>query len=595
MILLLALGCGGPTVEPAPAPRVEPVSVELPADLEAQRAALRAQETDRLLEALANATEQGSAVAIAEILVAARAHDPAAFEEPWQRFTTDLLKQSPGVEIARAAAVLYDAARTPEERARWSAFATSTLARWRYIDEERARTAREHEGITRDMAHRAIDTLLEVHVDPPPSDRLLAPGIARLRDLSMLDGPVDVPIEGTEDLHAAIDLVVERAVASGTPEPTAVAELVEAVFSGVDQWTAPVWPAQVGAWQRHHDGVVQGVVGVVVDDAPEGVVVRRLVEDAPAWRADVHVGDRVVTVDGATVATAEAAASAMRGPDGSSVTLGLLREGVELSVPLVRATVPERTVAGWERSGPGWSVWIEPGIAYIRVLAFRPRTTDAFVDLLPARATMRGLVLDLRGNAGGDLESALAIADRFVADGPLLTVRTRVDLDRPEGWASASPGSPWEGLPIVVLVDPATASSAEILAGALQARGARVIGSRTTGKGTGQLLRTDDELGFAMQITHLRWALPDGRPLHRTDDATTWGIQPDVIDPLSPTEAFAVGVLRSRKEALPVHADGSPMPYAGPELDPALPPLDRDPHIVRALLHLRATTTAPGR
>lgn len=574
MILLLVLACTTPSSPARPQP------VELPEELVEQRARLREAEVPRLRQAL-DLTEDP--VATAEVLTAGRQIDAAAFAPAYEAFTEELLTQTDRVEAARAAAVLYEASTTPDERQRWRAFATSTLARWRYTPAEREATLAEHEGVTRAMAHAALDTLTEVHVDPPESAALLAPGFERLVDLGFVPS---LP-EPTSDLHASIDLAVDRAVEAGTPESTAVAELVEAVFSGVDQWTAPVWPRQVAAWQQHHDGVVPGVVGVVVDAEEQGVFVRQVVEASPAWIEDVHVDDRLLTVDGRPVSTPEEAAAALRGEDGTRVRLGLRRGERALEIPVIRSSVPETTVMGWSRSGPGWDVWVAPRIAFLRIAAFRPRTADAFAELLPARATMDGLVLDLRGNAGGDLDAALAVADRFIDEGPLVRVKARIEVDRDERWGLANPGSPWQGVPIVVLVDDGTASSAEILAGALQQHGAHVVGDRTTGKGTGQLLRVDEDLGFAMQITHLHWAIADGTPIHHHDTATRWGIRPDTPDPLGPTERFLVGVLQARREALAVHADGSPMPYRGPEPDPGLPPLGRDPQITRAVAMLQ--------
>lgn len=580
MILLLS-GCLGPA---APVPLADLPPVELPAELQATREALREVEIERLQAALSAATDPR---AKAELLVEGRSLAPEIFGPELERLAADLSTRDDDVDAARAAAALYDGAADAQERRHWRAFTDRTLARWRYTPSERATTAAEQEGITRAMVYRALETVQTVHVAPPETAALLQPGFSRLTDLGMVEGLASP----TSDLRASVDRALDAAVAHGTPETAASAELVEAVFGALDPWTAPVWPKQVAAWEDRHDGVVPGVVGVQLEDTEAGVLVRRVVEASPAWAADLHLGDQLVSVDGEPVVDAAQAAARLRGEDGTSVELGLVRADTDLQKTLTRASVPQTTVMGWKRAGAGWDVWVEPGIALIRIGAFRPRTAAAFATLLPSRASLRGLILDLRGNAGGDLDAALTIADQFVSSGPLVQVEARIEVDRDPTWGQARPGAPWEGLPIVVLVDGGTASSAEILAGALQADGARVIGSRTTGKGTGQLLRVDEELGFAMQITHLRWRLPDGTLLHRTDDATDWGIHPDDVDPLGPTERFLVGVLQARREALAVHADGSPMPYSGPEADPDLPPLGRDPHVVRALALLRTATT----
>lgn len=579
--LLALLACSTLAPPAAPPPTLPPPTLT---ELQrAERAAFRTGENARLLAALAKATQQQAPSAMAEVLIAGRAHDPTAFADAWDRFTADLVAVDPTPETAQAAALLYDAARTPTERAHWREVAHSTLARWRWSPEQRDATVASHAGITRAMAHRALDTVSTSYVEPLGPESF-APAITRLTVLGVLPA---VP-ERLDDPHAMLDLLVDSATAAGLPESSAIAETVEAMFSGLDQWTKPVWPTSVAAWQNQHDGVVPGVVGVGVDDDDTGVYVRQLVEGGAAWTAGLHVDDRVIAVDGHPVTDATTAAASLRGANGTSVSLRVSRDNGEPStVELVRGSVTPRTTWGWRRNGTAHDPWVAPRVGFLHIASFRPHTEAEIADLLPAPDTLDGLVLDLRGNGGGDLAVALKLADRFVDAGPLVQVQTRMHLDRPKGWGHATSPSLWVDVPLVVLVDRHTASSAEIVAGALQLHGAFVIGEPTTGKGTGQLLRTDDELGFALQFTHLRWQLADGRPLHRSDTSTTWGIQPDHVDRLTPTERFVIGVQRARRQALPVHADGSAMPWRGPEVDPALPPYSADPIVTLALSRLR--------
>lgn len=579
-MILLALAACTPADPSPPVPtEVEAAPAPLPTlpdSVLARRQALREAEVARLTEALALATDQGDPVGIAEVLIAGREVDPDAFAAPWARFESDLLQRGADLGAARAAALLHDAARTPAERRKWRTFATGTLARWQHGPEQRDATLEAVQGVTRAMAHRAIATVVAEHV-AAPGPEVLDAGIARLVDLGLLEAEP----ERTGDVHRDIDTVLDRAVG---PAELVTATFTEAVLAGLDPWTKPIWPKQVASWQQHHDGVFPGIVGVVLDEDDGGLFVRQLVEGAPAWAAGVQVYDRVRTLDGEAPASLQEAVSTLAGANGTPLTLGLRRDGKDLEITVERASVAETTVSGWTREGTAQEVLAGPGVAWFHLHAFRPSTDDRFLELLPDPATLEAVVLDLRGNGGGDLDAALAIADAFVRSGPLVTAETRMELERPVDWGMATPVAPLADCRVAVLVDRDTGSSAEILAGALQHHGATVIGERTAGKGTGQILRTDEELGFAIQFTHLRWQLPDGRALHRADDATTWGITPDLSDHASPTERFMVGVLRARREALAVHADGSPMPWTGPTVDPALPTFHLDPTAELALV-----------
>src|SRR5690606_22779569 len=146
--------------------------------------------------------------------------------------------------------------------------------------------------------------------------------------------------------------------------------------------------------------------------------------------------------------------------------------------------------------------------AYARILAFRPHTDEAFDRLLePWLDEISGLVLDLRSCPGGDLDAAAQIADRFVDDGLVVQLEGRAPPPPPpEGvvaWNQAVPGHALEDVDVVVLVDAQTASSAEVVAGALQdLADAVVIGAPTVGKGSSQALHPIPELSMAVQVTN---------------------------------------------------------------------------------------------
>jgi carboxyl-terminal processing protease len=172
---------------------------------------------------------------------------------------------------------------------------------------------------------------------------------------------------------------------------------------------------------------------------------------------------------------------------------------------------------------------IEDGVAYIKIRVFSSTTDGALGDLLDqlsGRAKgLRGLVLDLRRNPGGLLDQGVRVADRFIADG--LIVKTVGKGGHVMDEAKAHSRGTWSGFPMIVLVDGATASAAEIVAGALQDHGrAVVLGTQTFGKGSVQTVIDLDGCGgkpCGLKLTVARYYTPNGRSIQGQ------GITPNIV------------------------------------------------------------------
>lgn len=363
------------------------------------------------------------------------------------------------------------------------------------------------------------------------------------------------------------------------PEDVGTVAIVDAATAALDPWTRPVWPSERVAWEAHFAGVSLGI-GVDLTAAPSGAVVVAMPEvGGPAWQAGVHAGDTLLAVDGRRPDGVPAAESALAGPPGSVVRLTLERADQERTIPVTRGVVPETTVFGWRRDGEGWDPWAREGVAWVRISAFRPDTDEAF-DALTEHLGPEVLVLDLRGNGGGDLGAALHVADRLVGDGPLVHLEGRTLSEPAPGpngelpWNVAAPGHALEGTPVVVLVDGRTASAAEIVAAILHERaGAVVLGEPTFGKLRSQALRDDPATGAAWQVTTGRWRV--GAPLER--------VEPDLALPLTPAERRNADELTLRRELPAVHPDGSPLVWVGEVARRDLPTLSEDPWVPWAL------------
>jgi len=280
-----------------------------------------------------------------------------------------------------------------------------------------------------------------------------------------------------------------------------------------------------------------------------------VLEDSPAARAGVLAGDVIESIDGKPVGANRNDADQLRGPIDSTIVLRVRREGraQPLQISIKRAPVNLPSVA---------SQWIEPGIALV-TMRQQVRERSALelrqhLSALRAKHTLRGLVLDLRGNIGGVLPAAVSISDSFLDDGRI--VRTRSRLPELDATFDAHEGDLSHGAAIVVLVDGMTASAAELIAAALKDNGrARVVGSRTFGKGSVQTV-VPLEGGGAIKLTTARYFTPKDRSLQAA------GVLPDVD----------LASARTRAQG------GAALARVSPD------PSDDDPELAAALRELRA-------
>ena len=332
--------------------------------------------------------------------------------------------------------------------------------------------------------------------------------------------PSPEPVAASTE-HELLDEVAEHVrreyvdpVAPGALEQAAVEGMVESL----DPHSAFLDSAEFGEMRVTTAGSYSGV-GIEVAEEDGRVVVVSPIEGSPAERAGVRPGDVLVEVDGVALKPGKlnAAIERMRGLSGSSVHLVLTRkdEPEPLHFDLERSEVHVRTV----RAEP------LPGhYGYVRISHFSDSTPGDFnaavLALQSAGSPLRGLVLDLRDNPGGVLESAVGVADSLLESGMIVradgrTAESRFELDATEGDLLA-------GAPVVVLVDRGSASGAEIVAGALRDHGrATLMGERTFGKGSVQTVMPLSN-GEALKLTTSRYLTPSGRSIQER------GLEPDV-------------------------------------------------------------------
>jgi carboxyl-terminal processing protease len=273
-----------------------------------------------------------------------------------------------------------------------------------------------------------------------------------------------------------------------------------------DPYTTLSSPQQSDLTAAQLRGSFDGI-GVELDGRDGQLKIVSPIAGSPAERAGVRSGDVIVAVDGQDVTSLsmDAISGRIRGARGTSVVIALSRDGARLDVTVVRDTIRVESVRGRLLSS-------DTPLAYLRISTFSEPTSQQLREQLgPLLAQgARGVVLDLRGNPGGYLSSAVDVASVFIRDGVVLfQERGGADTSRRTFRTTGNPQAP--DVPIVVLVDRGSASAAEIVAGALRDnKRAVLIGEKTFGKGTVQELHklSDDS---QLRVTVAQWLTPSGQ------------------------------------------------------------------------------------
>jgi carboxyl-terminal processing protease len=291
------------------------------------------------------------------------------------------------------------------------------------------------------------------------------------------------------------------------------------------------------------DSEITGI-GIDLEKRKRGLVVISPIEGSPAARAGMEPGDLIRKIDGTDTQTLEweDAVNRIQGPAGSEVVLVVERRGRELTMRIRRERFEVKSVEGRV---------LEDGYGYVKLRIFSSNTDAKLLEALEdikARTEktggIKGIILDMRRNPGGLLDQGVKVADRFLTEGMIVKTvgKGGREMDRQMAHARGT----WSGFPMVVLVDGATASAAEIVAGALQdhQRGV-VMGTQTFGKGSVQTVMTIEGCGpkpCGLKLTVSRYYTPNGRSIQ------TQGITPNVVVEATPppVDSADAEILRER-------------------------------------------------
>jgi carboxyl-terminal processing protease len=325
-------------------------------------------------------------------------------------------------------------------------------------------------------------------------------------------------------------------------------QLVEAAVKGMldklDPYSDYISPDDLSKFTEAVEQEFGGVgIHVNFDDQARNIEVMMTVPGGPAAAAGIKAGDRIVEIEGKPVREfperqeIEHAISVLKGEPGKEVkiTVKHLEKETTDVIVLKRAIIKLDTVLGDSRNADGsWNYWLDEKkkIAQVRLTNFAGRSAEEMRNVLLQlkKEDMKALILDLRNNPGGKLESAVEIADLFLETGLIVSTEGRNAL--PQKFAAKKYGT-FSGFPMAVLINRYSASASEIVAAALQDhKRATVVGERSWGKGSVQTVIDMNVEGSkaALKLTTAAYHRPSGKNIHRFPDAKEtdeWGVVPD--------------------------------------------------------------------
>ena len=313
-----------------------------------------------------------------------------------------------------------------------------------------------------------------------------------------------------------------------------------------DPYTMYLPPAQQTNFQQQMAGKFEGI-GAELATKDKSIIVVAPLDGSPAQRAGIKAGDTIVQVNNESIAgwTLPQAVDKIRGPKGTTVTLGVMHKGAQnvTQIPIVRDTITVKSVSGWVKpikdiEGIDTAKFSNTSseIMYIRLSQFGDATNQdwvALVDKLSQQAkkdgNVKGMVFDLRNNPGGYLTDATFIAGEFLPVGT--SVVTEDDGHGDTQTLSVTRKGELQDIPLVVLINGGSASASEIVSGALRDHHrALLIGEKSFGKGTVQQA-VDLGGGAGLHVTVAKWLTPNGNWIHGK------GLIPDVTVALDAKDA----------------------------------------------------------
>lgn len=347
---------------------------------------------------------------------------------------------------------------------------------------------------------------------------------------------------GGDKISYTLSLIDKLYVDPVHPDSLADA-VIPAILGELDPHSVYIPASNLSAANEPLEGEFDGI-GVMFNMLTDTVVVLNVIPLGPSDKAGVQNGDRIIRINDTLVAgqkiPQDRIVSRLRGPRGTKVVLGIERAGARELVPITveRGVIPIKALDA--------SFMMTPQVGFVKLSAF---SRVSFAELHKALEElagqgMKGLVFDLRGNAGGYLDQAIAIANMFLPQGKLIVYTEDREGRQVREFSNGRGG--FTELPLVVLIDEESASSSEILAGAIQDndRGL-LVGRRSYGKGLVQREIPYPD-GSAVRLTVARYYTPSGRSIQKPYDHGSEEYHMDIYNRYSHSEMFSADSIRQR-------------------------------------------------
>ncbi|HLE25695.1 MAG TPA: S41 family peptidase [Thermodesulfobacteriota bacterium] len=325
--------------------------------------------------------------------------------------------------------------------------------------------------------------------------------------------------QGLSNFTRVLDLIERNYVDNVDTEKLAISA-IEGMLKTLDPYSAYLTPERYKELEIGTSGEFGGV-GIEISGENDLLTVITPIEGSPAAKAGIKPGDLIIAIDGKPTQglSVDEAVKSLRGQKGSTVKITIQSQGDKnpREVVLVRDIIFVKSVD---------SKLIDGRIGYIKLSQFQEKTSEELVKAIVAlesenKSQLNGLILDLRNNPGGLLTQAVEVADEFIDEGLIVSVKGRVEDQSTEYYATKEDNTP--GYPIVILVNKGSASASEVVAEALQdKKRAIILGTKTFGKGSVQsIIKLDD--GSGLKLTTAKFYAPSGRSINQV------GVIPDVI------------------------------------------------------------------
>jgi len=324
-----------------------------------------------------------------------------------------------------------------------------------------------------------------------------------------------------EELKVFSDIIeiIEESYVDPVDSQKLVRGAIQGMLKSLDPHSAFLSPQAYKELQIDTKGEFGGI-GIVITMEDGLLTVVSPIEGTPAYEAGIKAGDKIIKVDDSPTKDMELweAVKKMRGEKGTKVTITIVREGFTepKDFTLVRDVIPLESVRHYV---------LEPGYGYLRISSFRDGTfedvEDALDDLESGETPLEGLIFDLRDNPGGLLPEAIKVADTFLEEGTIVSIKGRAKTHSKTYTAHGNRRK--HTYPIVVLINEGSASASEIVAGALRDhKRAVLLGTTTFGKGSVQAVEPLRD-GAGLKLTIARYYTPSGRSIQAK------GVEPDVV------------------------------------------------------------------